>query len=367
MIIVEKRNEVRMVKNYVEFNNISKSFKKDIVLENINFSIDKGEFLVILGPSGSGKSTLLELLCGFEKETSGVIKLDGENIGNKAPKDRNVSMIFQSYALMPHLNVYDNVAFGMKIRKESKDKIKEKVNVALKTLELTEYKDKKPKELSGGQRQRVAIARAIVREPKIFLMDEPLSNLDYKLRMNSAIEIVSLNKKLNATTIYVTHDEEEAMIMADKILILDKGKIQQMGTPKELYENPNNIFVAEFIGKPKINTLVAKLNNKSLYFGFSFKLNLDERFKNLEDDDYYIGIRPENIKIDGNSDIEATIKSINYIAGQRIIELDVEGTRLVMKTYEGEKFNIGDMISISIDLDKINIFNKNTSINMGDN
>ncbi|WP_297521986.1 ABC transporter ATP-binding protein [uncultured Clostridium sp.] len=352
---------------YVEFLDVSKKFGEALILDTINFSIDKGEFIVVLGPSGSGKSTLLEILCGFEKETSGDIKLDGEFLGNKPSKDRNISMVFQSYALMPHLSVFDNVAFGMKIRKESKSLIEEKVSVALKILELTEHKNKKPKELSGGQRQRVAIARAIVREPKIFLMDEPLSNLDYKLRMSSAREIVSLNKKLNATTIYVTHDEEEALTMANRIVILDKGKIQQIGTPKDIYINPKSIFVAEFIGKPKINIFTAKLNNKALYFGFSFKLNLDDKFKDLKDDDYYIGIRPENIKIDENGDIEGIIKSIEYIAGEYILEIEVKSTILKLKTYENERYNIEDKISFDIDLNKINIFDKKTKMNMGEN
>ncbi|MGL5069614.1 MAG: ABC transporter ATP-binding protein [Sarcina sp.] len=355
------------MKNYVEFLDVSKKFGKELVLDQINFAINKGEFVVVLGPSGSGKSTLLELICGFEKETSGKIKLDGENIGSKEPKDRNVSMIFQSYALMPHLNVYDNVAFGMKIRKESKDVIKEKVNWALKVLELLEHKNKKIKELSGGQRQRVAIARGIVREPKLFMMDEPLSNLDYKLRMSSASEIVKLNKKLNATTIYVTHDQEEAMMMADRIVLLDRGKIQQIGSPKNIYEKPNNIFAAEFIGRPKINILHAKIKNDFLYFGFSFKLPLSDKFKDLKDDDYDIGIRPELIKIDQSSEVEGSIKDISYIAGEYILEVDINSTILRIKTYEIGKYSVDDKVSISIDLNKINIFNKNTGMNMGEN
>ncbi len=249
--------------NYIVFKNISKKYKETEALKNISFAIKKGEIVSVLGPSGSGKSTLLELICGFEKPDSGEIIIDGENIEGKEPKDRDISMIFQNYALMPHLNVYENISFGMKIRKEKKKDIKEKTLWAAKILQLEDVLYKKPKELSGGQRQRVAIGRGIVRNPKLFLMDEPLSNLDYKLRMETCSEIVNLNREIKGTTLYVTHDQEEAILISDRLVILNKGVIMQIGTGKEIYDKPKNKFVAEFIGKTKMNFLdIKKESNK---------------------------------------------------------------------------------------------------------
>lgn len=352
--------------NYVEFINISKKYKDDLVLDNINFSVSKGEFIVILGPSGSGKSTLLELICGFENQTNGNIKISGEIIDNIIPRERNVSMIFQNYALMPHLTVYENIAFGMKIRKEDKKTIVKKVSWAVDMLELSDHISKKPSELSGGQRQRVAIGRAIVREPKLFLMDEPLSNLDYKLRIKSSKEIVNLNKSINGTTIYVTHDQEEALTMADRIVILNNGVVNQIGTPREIYENPENLFVARFIGRPIINTLDIKIKNRMIIIGEKTKINLNDRFKNIADGEYILGIRPENIKIDKNSNLEGTIEKINYIAGEYIFSINIEGNLIKTKTYNNENYNVNDKIKVDIDINKINIFDKKTKMNMGD-
>ena len=250
--------------NYITFNHVSKTYAHphQEIIKNFNLEIKKGEFIVIVGPSGSGKSTLLELICGFEALTDGTIAIDGTIINDILPKDRDVAMVFQSYALLPHLTTYENIAFGMKIRKCSKKEIEDKVKWAAKILKLEDYLHTLPKNLSGGQRQRVAIARAMVREPKLFLMDEPLSNLDAKLRDSTATEITNLHRRLNTTTIYVTHDQTEALTMADRIVILHEGEIQQIGTPIEIYTKPRNLFVATFIGKPQIYLFNFVLKNQ---------------------------------------------------------------------------------------------------------
>ena len=355
--------------SYIEFEHVMKKHNgnKEYTLKDFNLTINKGEFIVIVGPSGSGKSTLLELICGFEDITDGNIKIDNRIINNVAPKDRDVSMVFQNYAIYPHLTTYENIAFGMKIRKLNKKDIDEKVKWASKILELEEYLHKKPSNLSGGQRQRVAIARCMVREPKLFLMDEPLSNLDSKLRYSTCNEITALHKKINTTTIYVTHDQVEALTMADRIVILNKGYIEQIGNPMEIYNNPNNIFVASFIGKPQMNTFEVEIKNNKLVINDLIEINIKQEYLSLEQNKKYIlGIRPENIlnKI-CDSSIKCTIEKIEYLGSETILYLEHKYHKFTTKIYELTDYNIGEQIYISFDLEKAIIFDIDTKQNIG--
>ena len=243
----------------IELKNVKKSYGAVDVIKGIDLTVQKGEFMVFVGPSGCGKSTLLRLISGLEEITTGDMLFDGERVNNVIPSKRGIAMVFQSYALYPHMNVYDNMAFGLKLAKSSPEELKARVNSAAKLLQIEHLLDRLPKQLSGGQRQRVAIGRAIVRDPRVFLFDEPLSNLDAALRVQTRLEIAKLHHSMpDVTMIYVTHDQVEAMTLADRIAVLRDGKLMQVGTPAELYDNPNSIFVAGFIGSPKMNFLTSK-------------------------------------------------------------------------------------------------------------
>tara|TARA_B100000676_G_scaffold171901_1_gene169015 strand:- start:568 stop:1743 length:1176 start_codon:yes stop_codon:yes gene_type:complete len=269
-------------------------------LEDVNITINDGEFVVLVGPSGCGKTTLLRMVAGLEDITEGEISIGDKTVNDVAPKDRDIAMVFQNYALYPHMSVFDNMAFSLKLRKLPKDEIDQKVKDAAKTLEISELLDRKPKALSGGQRQRVAMGRAIVRNPQAFLMDEPLSNLDAKLRVQMRAELGQLHTQLQTTTLYVTHDQVEAMTMGDRVAVIRKGELQQIDTPREIYLNPRNIFVAGFIGSPSMNFVYANVdvNNSSvkLIFGddqIDYKSNKLEKLKTFENKEIVMGIRPE--------------------------------------------------------------------------
>lgn len=354
--------------NYVVFEDLVKRYKgsNKNVIENFNLSIDKGEFIVIVGSSGSGKSTLLEMICGFEEITEGSISIDNKIINDIEPKDRDISMVFQNYALLPHLTAYENIAFGMKIRKVNKEEIDKKVMWAAKILHLEEYLNVKPKKLSGGQRQRIALARAIVREPKLFLMDEPLSNLDAKLRNETSNEIVSLHKKINATTIYVTHDQAEALTMADRIVVLNDGKVEQVGTPKELYTNPSSIFVATFLGKPQMNLFEMKIKDERLILNDLIDIGVLDESNRLNEEEYIIGFRSEDIQINekSNSSIRAVIEKIECLGSETILYLDYKGIKFTTKTYKIKDFKPNEKINISFNLKNANIFNKHNKRNI---
>src|SRR5690625_4178687 len=252
----------------VRLENIRKVYGKDVLaVDDFNLHIKDKEFLVLVGPSGCGKSTTLRMIAGLEEITEGDLYIGDKRVNDVAPKDRDIAMVFQNYALYPHMDVFNNMAFGLKLRKFKKDDIKERVNNAAKILGLEELLDRKPKALSGGQRQRVALGRAIVRNPKVFLMDEPLSNLDAKLRVQMRAEIQKLHNQLQTTTIYVTHDQTEAMTMATRLVVMKDGIIQQVGTPKEIYDNPENVFVGGFIGSPAMNFLVGEVKDDQLHIG----------------------------------------------------------------------------------------------------
>ena len=266
--------------------NLEKTFGDNKVINNFNIDINDGEFIVLVGPSGCGKSTLLRMISGLESINQGEIFLDEKLINNLLPSKREIAMVFQSYALYPHMSVFENMSFGLKMDKINKDEINQKVNDAAATLQIKDLLERKPKQLSGGQRQRVAIGRAITRNPKVFLFDEPLSNLDAALRSEMRVEISKLHKKLKSNIIYVTHDQIEAMTLADRIVVLNKGIIEQFGTPAEIYSDPNNIFVAEFIGSPKMN--IIKINKEQIV-----NSNTIELFKNNKDKETVVVPTPQ--------------------------------------------------------------------------
>src|SRR5512143_1588081 len=286
----------------VTYENVVKKFGDMAAVDNISFHVDDKEFLVLVGPSGCGKTTALRLLAGLEEITEGTIRIADRVVNDIAPKDRDIAMVFQSYALYPHLSVYDNMAFGLKLRKVAKDEIKRRVNEAADVLGIKDLLQRKPRQLSGGQRQRVAVGRAIVREPKVFLFDEPLSNLDAKLRVAMRAEISKLHQRLQTTFIYVTHDQIEAMTMASRIAVINKGVLQQLDTPQNLYDHPNNLFVAGFIGSPAMNFFPGKLvkdNGKLCVDTGDFVVEIPAKkagpYEKAVGNDIIFGIRPENI------------------------------------------------------------------------
>ena len=295
---------------FLKFEDIDKSFGENNVISKFNLEVEKGKFIVLLGPSGCGKSTLLRMIAGLEKIDNGKILLENNLLNDLLPSKRKIAMVFQSYALYPHMSVFQNISFGLKSEKISKNQIKDKVIEAAKILKIEELLDRRPKELSGGQRQRVAIGRAITRNPKLFLFDEPLSNLDAALRSEMRVEISKLHKKLKSNIVYVTHDQIEAMTLADKIVIMNNGKIEQFGSPEDIYNNPTNIFVAEFIGNPKMNIL--KIKTQDIINKNTFKLiDKEIKFENSNfDKEFYIGIRPEDISLEKKSEIASEIKLI---------------------------------------------------------
>jgi ABC-type sugar transport system ATPase subunit len=341
--------------SFLKLEHIDKSFGENNVISKFNLEVEKGKFIVLLGPSGCGKSTLLRMIAGLEKIDNGKILLENNLLNDLLPSKRQIAMVFQSYALYPHMNVFENISFGLTSERIKKDKIKEKVIEAANILKIEELLDRKPKELSGGQRQRVAIGRAITRNPKLFLFDEPLSNLDAALRSEMRVEISKLHKKLKSNIIYVTHDQVEAMTLADKIVIMNKGNIEQFGTPDDIYNDPKNIFVAEFIGNPKMNIIKIKkeeiLNKNTLNL-----FNKIIKFENSSfNDDLYVGIRPEDISLENKSEIaiEITIELIENLGSEKIIYSRLNGTEIRIKSVK----NIKDKnITIYLPRNKLYLF-----------
>ena len=338
--------------------NLEKSFGENKVINNFNIDIKDGEFIVLVGPSGCGKSTLLRMVSGLESIDQGEIFLDTKLINNLIPSKREIAMVFQSYALYPHMNVFENMSFGLKMEKIAKNEINEKVKNAASTLQIENLLKRKPKQLSGGQRQRVAIGRAITRNPKVFLFDEPLSNLDAALRSEMRVEISKLHKKLKSNIIYVTHDQVEAMTLADRIVVLNKGIIEQFGTPAEIYSDPNNIFVAEFIGSPKMN--IIKIDKEQIVNTNTIELfNNKITFENFEfTDKVYLGIRPEDISVKSDHDIKLNVKVdlIENLGFEKIIYTKLSEKQIIIKSSE----NISNQpLDISFSKDKVLFFDKN--------
>jgi len=358
----------------VTFQNIVKKYGDVTAVNNMNIHVEDKEFLVLVGPSGCGKTTALRSLAGLEEITSGEIMIGDRIVNDVAPKDRDIAMVFQSYALYPHLSVYDNMAFGLKLRKVPKDEIKRRVGDAADILGIRDLLERKPRQLSGGQRQRVAVGRAIVREPKVFLFDEPLSNLDAKLRVAMRAEISKLHQRLQTTFIYVTHDQIEAMTMATRIAVINKGVLQQLDTPQNLYDRPNNLFVAGFIGSPAMNFFPGKLRKdggKLVVDTGDFTVAIPaahaKTYEALTGKDIIFGIRPENIHdadfIPPNVDVEkvAVKVDVTELMGNEIFLYLVSGKNtFVARVDPRSKLRLGQQTSVALDMDAIHIFDAAT-------
>tara|TARA_B100000242_G_scaffold219247_1_gene160418 strand:+ start:173 stop:1225 length:1053 start_codon:yes stop_codon:yes gene_type:complete len=322
-----------------------------------SLSVDEGEFMVFVGPSGCGKSTLLRMVAGLEDITDGDINLDGKLINNVDPSERDVAMVFQNYALYPHMNVYNNLAYGLKNRGIDKKTIEQKVNDAAKLLQISEFLQRKPSMLSGGQRQRVAMGRAIVRNPKIFLFDEPLSNLDAKLRIQMRLEIKKLQQKVGVTSIFVTHDQVEAMTLADRLAVINNGIIEQLGTPIEIYDNPKSLFVAGFIGSPQMNFLDGNLKNKTLSAeGFEIK-DINSDFEG----DVTLGIRPEHLIQSDNALINLKVELVEQLGSDNLVYGKLKNKNDFCYRCPGNlKIENGTELNLQIDENKYYIFDKSS-------
>lgn len=345
----------------VVLKNIKKAYdKKNVVIDGINLEIKDKEFLVLVGASGCGKSTILRMIAGLEDITGGEIYIGDKKVNKVAPKDRDIAFVFQSYALYPHMTVYENIAFGLKMRKMNEELIHTKVIEAAESLNLIELLERKPKQLSGGQRQRVALGRAIVREPKVFLMDEPLSNLDAKLRVQMRSEIKKLHEKLQTTFIYVTHDQTEAMTMGDRIVVLDKGVIQQVDTPDNIYSNPANTFVAGFVGSPQMNFLEGTILNDTLVIAdIPIKLNEEQKTAIANKRKITIGIRPENMtSTEGEIKLVAKVDMSEMLGSERIVYFYIGKTRCSVKL--PPNFNVDEDIVLKINSQNLYLFDSET-------
>ncbi|WP_276906242.1 ABC transporter ATP-binding protein [Peptoniphilus duerdenii] len=335
----------------IELKNIRKCYEKDVaVIDDFNLSIEDGDFVVFLGPSGCGKSTLLRIIAGLIDIDGGSIFMDGENITNSLPKDRNMAFVFQNYALYPHMTVSENITVSLKLKKVPREKIESKLKEIAELLSIEDLLTRYPRELSGGQQQRVALARAIIRSPKAYLMDEPLSNLDAKLRQKMRFEIMKLYEKLKITTIYVTHDQVEAMTMATRVVLLNKGEIIQSGPPQELFDAPNNTFVANFIGNG-MNFFEGEIKDGKLIF-FDFKIP----FKSKENLKVQVGIRPEHINLDSGNKYE--VKYCENLGAESILHFEEGKDNFTVRTFLKDDINNGDRFDISFDREKIHIFNE---------
>ena len=346
---------------------------EDYAVKDFNLDIEDNEFVVFVGPSGCGKSTTLRMIAGLEEITEGELLIDDDLVNDVAPKDRDIAMVFQNYALYPHMTVFDNMAFGLKLRKMPKDEIKERVEHAGELLQITDLLDRKPAALSGGQRQRVALGRAVVRSPKVFLMDEPLSNLDAKLRVHMRTEIAKLHEELATTMIYVTHDQTEAMTLADRIVIMNEGIIQQVGSPFEVYNTPNNAFVASFIGSPAMNLHDVTYSNGRISDGEGLELAVSEPARRTLDSNGYdgkeiiFGIRPEDIQSERialeaspESVVEPTITVSELTGAESILYLDVGGTEMIAIVDARDYHKPGTTLEVAFNMNKAHFFDAET-------
>ena len=361
----------------ITFNNIMKKYDGNVVaVEDLNLEIRDKEFLILVGPSGCGKSTTLRMIAGLEDITEGELFIGDNLVNNVAPKDRDIAMVFQNYALYPHMTVYKNMAFGLKMRKVPKDEIHKKITEVSKTLDIEGLLHRKPKQLSGGQRQRVALGRAIVRNPSVFLLDEPLSNLDTKLRTQMRTEITKLHKTLGTTFVYVTHDQTEAMTMGDRIVVMKDGLIQQVDTPMGLYNKPCNLFVGEFMGSPKMNTLEVSLVNKpdgfyAEFYGNVLKLPNTEEIKALFDKyinkSIILGFRPEDVYVENNSIkdtlsnmISTKVDIVELMGSEVYLHLDCNGKKLIAKAPFPTSIKSEEKVNVAVDTSKLHFFDKDT-------
>ena len=359
----------------ITLKNLKKIYPGDVfAVKDFSLEIEDREFIVLVGPSGCGKSTVLRMIAGLEEITEGEIYIGDELVNNVLPKDRDIAMVFQNYALYPHMTVYKNLAFALQLRKVPQEEIDQHVRDTAKILELEDYLKRKPKALSGGQRQRVALGRAMVRDPKAFLLDEPLSNLDAKLRASTRTEITKLHNKLNTTFVYVTHDQTEAMTMADRIVVMNDGDIMQVGTPQELYKFPDNIFVAGFIGTPQMNFIDTTIHKQGGKYYAKINSSLfplpDGKFKNdvleqFTNKDLVLGVRPEDVSIVRGLSVEppyldAVVEVAEHMGSEIYIYIDYKGEQLIAKERSDGHFTMDEKIDISFDMNKIHLFDKET-------
>jgi sn-glycerol 3-phosphate transport system ATP-binding protein len=334
---------------------VGKTWDKVAALSDINFECKNGELLVLLGPSGCGKSTTLRLIAGLETPTSGIIEIGGRDVSNLPPVKRNISMVFQNYALFPHLNVAENILFGLKARRVPKDEQKKRLESATRLLGLTEYLHRKPAQLSGGQRQRIALGRAIVAQVSVCLMDEPLSNLDAKLRQEMRQEIRTLQQRLKMTMVYVTHDQGEAMTIADEIILMKNGRIEQQGTPEELYNRPATAFTGSFIGNPPMNILTP---DDTIRTAFAPVLN----FSGVSSEKYRIGIRPENVLLSDDGKIKATVGAVEYLGADSLIVCQ-SGDQPITVTVKGKtSISVGDSLKLSWKPENMHLFDNRSGL-----
>jgi multiple sugar transport system ATP-binding protein len=352
----------------VTFDHVYKRFGEVTAVADFNLDIGDGEFMVLVGPSGCGKTTSLRMIAGLEEVSEGTLKIGDRVVNDVAPKDRDIAMVFQSYALYPHMSVRDNLAFGLKLRKVAKPEIEKRINEAAGILQLEKLLDRKPNELSGGQRQRVALGRAIVREPAVFLMDEPLSNLDAKLRVQTRAEIARLHQRLGTTMVYVTHDQVEAMTMGQRIAVMNDGLLQQVGPPQTLYDEPLNRFVAGFIGSPAMNFADLAIGDATALTGMGFRIPvpaaLRDGLSKVPGGRVIAGFRPEHLalgEVGGETaTIQGTADVVEYLGNQELLHVTVEGTEIIAVVDSAHRVRPGDAVPLRLPLAKLHLFDPAT-------
>ena len=346
----------------IAISNVTKKFDSTEVIHGINLKINDGEFVVLVGPSGCGKTTLLRMIAGLESITEGNISINDKVINKIKPKERDCAMVFQNYALYPHMKVAANMGFSLKIKKASKEEINKKVKDVAKILEIEDYLERYPRQLSGGQRQRVAMGRAIVRNPKVFLFDEPLSNLDAKLRVQMRTQIKLLHARLKTTLVYVTHDQVEAMTMADKIVVMNEGLVEQTGAPLELYDKPVNIFVAGFIGSPSMNLLNASINSNSINLGSAGSIPITRKTTSENNLDITLGIRPSHMDISKNGEgLKFQIDVIEPTGADSLVYGRINDTECCVQTSESLNLKSGEIIHILPNEDNLHFFDNQSN------
>ena len=351
----------------VRLENIKKTFGKTQVINDVSIIIEDSEFVALVGPSGCGKSTLLRMIAGLEDPDSGGVVIGGNVVNNKLPKDRNIAMVFQSYALYPHMNVRQNISFSLELEKRPREEINAAVNEVSEILALGDYMHRKPKELSGGQRQRVAMGRAIVRNPAVFLFDEPLSNLDAKLRSVMRKEIKRLHQRLKTTSIYVTHDQTEAMTMADRIVVMNAGQVEQIGTPLELYNTPGNLFVAGFIGAPQMNLLpglLVDVDGSRKVLSGSALLPVPEGLEGQVNQQVIVGIRPEHFVCNGRAILDAVVDVVEPLGNETHVTCLFEDQEIRLSESASCMLSLGDTVKLDYPSEKVHVFDADSGIRM---